>query len=36
MATAAELLKRLGVDPAEAKADGDELQHNRYCPPRDG
>jgi hypothetical protein len=32
-ATAGELLKRLGVDPAGADADGDELQHNRWLSP---
>jgi Phosphotransferase enzyme family len=32
-ATAAELLERLGVDPAGADADGDELQHNRWLSP---
>jgi hypothetical protein len=31
--TAEELLERLGVDPAGADADGDELQHNRWLSP---
>jgi hypothetical protein len=32
-ATVEELLKRLGVDPAGADADGEELQHNRWLSP---
>jgi hypothetical protein len=32
-ATAEELLERLGIDPAGADADGDELQHNRWLSP---